>query len=80
MKGTIVLAVTATVGIVSPGFAHGLQTGTAADTYGWNSPQADAVGGDWMETDRGGRVFAMVPQERIWKQAGARHRRRYRLR
>jgi hypothetical protein len=32
-------------GIASPAFASGLQTGTAADTYGWNSPQANRIGG-----------------------------------
>jgi hypothetical protein len=41
----VAITLLAMTGIASPAFASGLQTGTAADTYGWNSPQANRIGG-----------------------------------
>ena len=66
------LALVAMMGIASPAFAQNLETGTAANTYGWNSPQADAIsGGSGLHAfatvprahfgSRGVRAFDMVP-------------------
>lgn len=38
------LGVATALGAASPAFAQDLETGTAADTFGYNSPQANAVG------------------------------------
>jgi hypothetical protein len=40
-----VLALVAMMDIGTPAFAQNLETGTAANTYGWNSPQADTISG-----------------------------------
>ena len=66
-----VLTLLAMMGIATPAFAQNLETGTAANTDGWNSPQADATSGgsSGLHTfgmvrphDRPGvRAFAMVP-------------------
>jgi hypothetical protein len=55
------LALVAMMGIATPAFAQNLETGTAANTYGSNSPQADAISGG----SRGLRAFAMVPQAHL---------------
>jgi hypothetical protein len=41
----VAITLLAMTGIASPAFASGLETGTAADTYGYNSPQANRLGG-----------------------------------
>ncbi len=51
-------ALVAVIGIATPAFAQNLETGTAANTYGWNSPQADAISGG----SSGLHAFAMVPR------------------
>jgi hypothetical protein len=67
------LALVAMIGIANPVFAQNLETGTAANTYGWNSPQADAIsGGSGLHAfatvprahfrSRGVRAFDMVPR------------------
>lgn len=38
-------ALVVTMGIVSPAFAQNLETGTGANTWGWNSPQSNAIAG-----------------------------------
>jgi hypothetical protein len=53
-----VLALVAVIGIATPAFAQNLETGTAANTYGWNSAQADAISGG----STGLHAFAMVPR------------------
>ena len=53
-----VLALVAMMGIATPAFAQNLETGTAANTYGWNSPRADAISGG----STGLRAFARVPR------------------
>jgi hypothetical protein len=53
-----VLALVVMMGIATPAFAQNLETGTAANTYGWNSPQADAASGG----SSGLRAFGMVPR------------------
>ena len=50
------VALVAMMGIATPAFAQNLETGTAANTYGWNSPQADAISGG----SSGLHAFAMV--------------------
>ena len=55
------LALAAMIGIATPAFAQGLETGTAANTYGWNSPQADAISGG----SSGLHAFARVPGEHV---------------
>jgi hypothetical protein len=52
-----VLALVAMMGIGTPAFAQNLETGTAANTYGWSSPQADAISG----RSSGLYAFATVP-------------------
>jgi hypothetical protein len=52
------LALVAMMGIATPAFAQSLETGTAANTYGWNSPQADAISG----RSSGLHAFGMVPR------------------
>ena len=49
------------MGIATPAFAQGLETGTAADMYGYNSPQADAISGGTS----GPHAFAMVPRAHL---------------
>ena len=56
-----VLALVAMMGIATPTFAQNMETGTAANTYGWNSPQANAVSGGWT----GLHAFGMVPRAHI---------------
>jgi len=51
------LALVAMMGIATPVFAQNLETGTAENTYGWNSPQVNAFGGS-----TGLRAFARVPR------------------
>jgi hypothetical protein len=41
----------------TPAFAQSLETGTAANTYGWNSSQADAISG----RSSGLHAFGMMP-------------------
>jgi hypothetical protein len=53
-----VLALVAMMGIATPAFAQNLETGTAANTFGWNSPRADAISGG----SSGLRAFARVPR------------------
>lgn len=55
------LVLIAMMGVATAAFAQNLETGTAADTYGWNSPQAEA---DFGGT-RGMRAFGMVPRGHI---------------
>jgi hypothetical protein len=55
------LAVVAMMGIATPAFAQGLNTGTAANTYGWNSPQADAIPGGAS----GLHAFAGAPRAHV---------------
>jgi hypothetical protein len=55
------LALVAMIGIATPTFAQNLETGTAANTYGWNSPQADAISGG----PSGLHAFAMVPRAHV---------------
>jgi hypothetical protein len=52
-----VLALVAMMGIRTPAFAQNLETGTAANTYGRNSPQADAISG----RSSGLHAFARAP-------------------
>jgi hypothetical protein len=52
-----VLALVAMMGIGTPAFAQNLETGTAANTYGWNSPRADAISG----RSSGLHAFATTP-------------------
>ena len=49
------------MGIATPAFATVLETGTAANTYGWNSPQANAISGG----SSGLHAFAGVPRARL---------------
>jgi hypothetical protein len=56
-----VLALVAMVGIASPAFAQTLETGTAANTYGWNSPRADAISAG----SNGLHAFARVPRAHV---------------
>jgi hypothetical protein len=55
------LALVTVMGIVTPAFAQNLETGTAANTYGWNSPQADAISG----SSSGLHAFGMVPRAHV---------------
>jgi len=55
------LALVVMIGIATPAFAQGLETGTAANTYGWNSPQADAISGG----SSGLHAFARVPRAHV---------------
>jgi len=55
-----VLALAAMMGIATSAFAQNLETGTAANTYGWNSPRADAISGP-----SGLRAFARVPRAHV---------------
>jgi hypothetical protein len=57
--GTVVLV--AMIGIATPAFAQNLETGTAANTYGWNSPQAAAISGG----SSGLQALAMVPRAHV---------------
>jgi hypothetical protein len=52
-----VLALVAMMDIGTAAFAQNLETGTAANTYGWNSPQADAISG----RSNGLHAFARAP-------------------
>jgi hypothetical protein len=56
-----VLALVAMVGVATPAFAQNLETGTAANTYGWNSPRADAISG----VSSGLHAFARVPRAHV---------------
>ncbi len=56
-----VLALMATMGIATPAFAQNLETGTAANTYGWNSPHANAISGG----SSGLHAFARVPRAHV---------------
>jgi hypothetical protein len=56
-----VLALVAMIGIATPAFAQNLETGTAANTYGWNSPRADAISGG----SSGLHAFARVPRAHV---------------
>jgi hypothetical protein len=56
-----VLAVVAMMGIATPAFAQNLETGTAANTFGWNSPHANAISGGAS----GLHAFARVPREHV---------------
>jgi hypothetical protein len=58
--------------VASPAFAQNLETGTAANTYGWNSPQANVISGgssglyafarlQRAHVRSGLRAFGMVP-------------------
>ena len=49
------------MGIATPAFATVLETGTAANTYGWNSPQANAISGG----SSGLHAFAGVPRAHV---------------
>jgi hypothetical protein len=60
-------ALVAMMGIATPAFAQNLETGTAANTYGWNSPQADAISGG----SSGLHAFAMVPRAHLRSGLGA---------
>jgi len=62
------LALVAVINIAIPAFAQGLETGTAANTYGWNSPQADAISG----RSGGLHAFARVPRARAHVRSGRR--------
>lgn len=55
------LILMAMMGVASPTFAQNLETGTTANTYGWNSPQAQAVPGG----SNGLNAFGMVPRARV---------------
>jgi hypothetical protein len=55
------LALVAMIGIATPAFAQNLETGAAANTYGWNSPQANAISGG----SSGLHAFAMVPRAHV---------------
>jgi hypothetical protein len=55
------LALVAMMGIAAPAFAQNLETGTAANTYGWNSAQADAISGG----SRGLHAFARVQRAHV---------------
>jgi hypothetical protein len=65
-----VLTLVAMMGIASPAFAQNLETGTAANTYGWNSPRANANAGG----PSGLRAFARVPRTHFYLR-GERHSR-----
>jgi hypothetical protein len=52
-----VLSLVAMMGIGTPAFAQNLETGTAANTYGWNSPRANAISG----VSSGLYAFAAAP-------------------
>lgn len=52
------IALIVTMGMASPAFARNLETGTAANTSGWSSPQANQVSAD----PSGRQLFDMVPQ------------------
>jgi hypothetical protein len=56
-----VFALVAMMGIATPAFAQNLETGTAANTYGWTSPRADAISGG----SSGLRAFARVPHAHV---------------
>jgi hypothetical protein len=56
-----VLALVTMMGIATPAFAQNLETGTAANTYGWNSPRADAISGG----SSGLHAFARVPRAHV---------------
>lgn len=51
------IAFIATMGIASPAFASTMETGTAANTFGYDSPQANQIG-----AVSGPRLFDAVPQ------------------
>ncbi len=51
------IAIAATAALASPAFAQSLETGTAADTYGWNAAPVRQM----AEPSNGLRAFAMVP-------------------
>ena len=55
------LALVAMMGIATPAFAQDLETGTAANTYGWNSPQANVISGG----SSGLHAFARVPRAHV---------------
>jgi hypothetical protein len=56
-----VLALVAMMGIATPAFAQNLETGTAANTFGWNSPHADAISGGAS----GLHAFARAPRAHV---------------
>ena len=51
------IALVAVMGIASPAFAQTVETGTAANTFGYNSPMANRIG-----AASGPRLFDMVQQ------------------
>ena len=51
------IAIAASAILTSPAFAQSLETGTAADTYGWTAAPARQI----AEPSNGLRAFAMVP-------------------
>jgi hypothetical protein len=53
-----VLALVAMMGIAVPAFAQNLETGTAANTHGWNSSDADAI-------SSGQHAVARVPRAHV---------------
>jgi hypothetical protein len=61
-----VLALVAMMGTAIPAFAQNLETGTAANTYGWSSPQTNVVGPSGL------RAFARVPRAHFYSR-GVRH-------
>ena len=62
------LALVAMICMAIPAFAQGLETGTAANTYGWNSPQAKAI----SVRSSGLHAFARVPRARAHVRSGRR--------
>jgi hypothetical protein len=56
-----VLALVAMMGIATPALAQNLETGTAANTYGWNSPHANAI----SRGSSGLHAFARVPRAHV---------------
>lgn len=64
-KSKLALALVIAMGIASPAFAQ-MRTGTAANTYGWNSPQANRIG-----AVSGRHLYDMVPQARVGSNASS---------
>ena len=57
-----VLTLVAMMGIANSAFAQNLETGTAANTYGWNSPHANTISG----SSSGLHAFARVPRAHFY--------------
>lgn len=51
------IAIAVTAALASPAFAQSLETGTAADTYGWTGSPTPQI----AEPSNGLRAFATVP-------------------